>query len=512
MNSDVRFYLSIILKRLPIILLIVIVAAVGSAFVALTLPSMFRSSALLLVESAQIPGRLAESTVDDNAPEQLEIIEQRLLTRANLIDISNDIGVFDGQRIVPDEIVEEMRERTSFQASFGRDRATLLTISFEHSSPEVSARVVNEYVTRVLAESVEIRTSIAQETLDFFEQEIDRLSTDLATQGARILDFKNENLGALPESMDFRLNRQSTLSERRITLERERNSLGDQRDRLIQIFNATGQVGNNSAQPSNPLQAQLDGLQNDLNSALAIYSEQNPRVRVLRARIEELENRLALEVETTTDAPVPEVTGQAILDLQLAEIDSRLEFIEQQTDVIDTELADLESSIAQTPANTITLEALEREYANIQTQYNSASSRLAAAATGERIELTAKGQRISVLRQANIPREPTSPNRLLIMVLGIAGGIGAAGGLVFLLELINRTVRRPVDISNALGILPLATVPYIPTGGEVARRRGLALTVIGALVLGVPAGLYYVHVEYLPLDLLADRAIDRLGL
>lgn len=514
MNSELRYYISLVMKRLPLVALVSTVLSTAAVVFAILQPSKYESEALLLVESPQIPDNLASSTVANNAPEQLEIIEQRLLTRANLIDIANDLNVFPNRTdLVPDDIVDLMRERTSFSRSFGRDRATLLTISFEAEQPAVTAAVVNEYVTRVLEENVELRTTIAEQTLDFFEQETERLSQDLDRQSARILEFKNNNLDALPESMDYRLGRQSLLLERRAQLERDKSALAEQRERLVQVFNATGQAGLTNTRAATPEQAQLARLRDELSGALAIYSDQNPRVKVLKSRIEQLEKLIAESAGADVEGEVGNANpNEALLNLQLSEIDSRLSFIDEQLQLITLELADLEDSISRTPANAITLEALERDYENIRARFDSASARLAAAATGERIELTSKGQRITVLRQAVVPREPSSPNRPLIIATGIAAALGIAGALVVLLELMNRTIKRPADLTRALGITPIATVPYIATGGELARRRGAVGLLVVLIAVGLPAALYYVHVEYLPLDLLADRALARIGL
>jgi hypothetical protein len=63
----------------------------------------------------------------------------------------------------------------------------------------------------------------------------------------------------------------------------------------------------------------------------------------------------------------------------------------------------LEDAIARTPLNAITLQGLERDYENIRVQYDSAVARLAQASTGERIELTSRGQRITLIEAANVP-------------------------------------------------------------------------------------------------------------
>jgi uncharacterized protein involved in exopolysaccharide biosynthesis len=353
-----------------------------------------------------------------------------------------------------------------------------------------------------------MRTGLAEQTLDFFEQEVARLGEDLSRQSARILEFKNQNLDALPEGMEYRMNRQALLMERRSQLERDRSSVADMRDRVSQIFEATGQLPGSQQERLSPAQQALVEARRELESARAIYSDANPRIRVLTARVEQLER----EVAGSSGAPTSGDPSTALFEMQMSELDARQAFLDEQIQLVTAELEQLDEAIQRTPGNAVTLQALERDYENISARYNAATQRLATAAVGERIELTSKGQRITVLRQAVVPREPTSPNRPLIVAAGLAAGLGIAGALVVLLELLNRTVRRPADLTRALQISPLATLPYITTSSETVRRRGALVGVVALIALGLPAALYFLHVEYMPLDLLADRAMSRIGL
>jgi hypothetical protein len=321
--------------------------------------------------------------------------------------------------MVPDEVVDQMRAATSFRstsAATGDDADHRL----HRRATPTTAAVVNEYVTRVLDENVRLRTGLAEQTLDFFEQEVARLGEDLSRQSARILEFKNQNIDALPEGMDYRMNRQSLLMERRAQLERD----------LSAARTCANASPRSSRRPAScparsrtltPEQQALIQARRELETARAIYSDTNPRVRVLIARVEQLEREVAGTAGTVTRRP-----DEALFEMQMSEIDAREAFLDEQIALITNELEQLEDAIARTPANAITLQALERDYENISARYNAATQRLATAAVGERIELTSKGQRITVLRQAVVPREPTSPNRPLIVAAGRAG-LGARG-------------------------------------------------------------------------------------
>ena len=51
---------------------------------------------VILVETPQIPEELAASTVRTPAFEQLQIVQQRLLTRGHMLDIARRLDVLPG--------------------------------------------------------------------------------------------------------------------------------------------------------------------------------------------------------------------------------------------------------------------------------------------------------------------------------------------------------------------------------------------------------------------------------
>ena len=514
MNSDIRFYLSVFFRRLHYFVLVAAIFTAAGLATAIVLPTKYKADAILLVESPQIPDELAASTVRTNPQEQLQIIEQRLLTRPNLLEIARDNQVFSNiDDLFSDEIVTRMRNATTLRISAGRDRATLFTIEFEAEQPTTAAAVVNAYVTRVLEENIQLRTGRAEGTMEFFEQEVLRLGEDLSRKSAEILEFKNGNIDSLPENMTYQLSRLDDLRDRLSDIDREVSDLSRQSERLLLLsrtsaFSTAGQQDLRS-----PAQRELDDAEEQMSQLLTVYSEQNPRVRALRARIDSLRERVDAESESNDgEAAEAQVQPESLLDLQLSEIEDRSDLLKTERQNVAAEIEVLEGNIEAIPQNTVSLDALERDYRNIQDEYNRAVNASAAAATGERIELLSKGERITVLSQPVAPRTPSSPNRPLIAVAGAAFGVAAGLGLVILLELLNKSIRRPVDLVRTLGITPLATLPMMRTPREIMVRRGIvAGGIVGGAAL-VVAGIFYTHTQIMPIDLIAARAIDQMGL
>lgn len=517
---DFKFYFSLFLRRLHWFMLFLVIGSAIGLTLAKVLPPVYVAQARLLVESEQIPGNLAESTVRIEATEQLEIIQQRILTRDTLIDMVNRLGIYtdtageNRPRMDSDAIVQDMRERIEFVTSGGTRRgvvsATFVSVGFEAPSAQTAATVTNELVTLILREDVGMRTRVARQTLEFFEQEVDRLDQELVKQGAAILAFKEGNLEALPDSLEFRRTQQAANQERLLQLERGETELLDRRARLLRLYEVFGEQGNTGGQTSTSEQQQLQGLKDELSAQLSVLSPENPRIKLLEARIGALQGIVDKQVQASS--VTQEGAPMSAHEVQLAELDGQLKFIADQKNQVGDALEELRLSIEATPGNAITLETLERDYENTRVQYDQSVANKARAQTGDIIEALSKGQRISIIEQAVVPKEPEKPNRMLIAAGGVGGGLFLGLAFVALMELLKKGIRRPVDLTNRLGITPFATLPYYRTKAELIRRRMIIFGILGFFLIAIPVGLWAIDTYVMSIDRLIDTITQRVGL
>ncbi len=511
MNLDLSFYMAVFLRRIHYFILIAALVAAAAVAAAFLLPPSYDAKSTLLVEAPVIPQSMAPQTVQTGQMEQLQVIEKRLMTRANLLDIANRLKVFnDIAKMSPDAIVGAMQDHTTITKRAGKDQATVMEIAFNAEVGQVAAGVVNEYVTLILKENLSLRTERAGETLEFFQQEVSSLGTELDTMSAKILDFQTKNKEFLPNTLNFRLNQQTGLQGQLATAEQDIANLKDQKERLIAVFNSTGVVNTATNTPKTPEAQQLQQAQDRLTQALAVMAPTNPTVRLLQQKVDALQEIVTKQATgATASATSP---GSTMLDVQIAGIDSQIQTRTDQVKTINQQLADLTKSIEKTANIQIELDALMRDYGNIQAQYTTAQNRLSTAATGERIEITSKGERITVIEAATVPNTPSKPNRVMIAAGGIAGGIMLGLGTVVLIEVMNRSVRRPKDLIAKFGITPLTTIPYMRTPSETVLRRGGFAAMLLVAVIGIPALIYAVHVFYQPLDLILARFAAKFGI
>lgn len=505
MNLNLRFYWSLLLRRLPVMLVFLLICSGISLVAALKLPPTYTTSARLSVEAPTITGGAARV---EAAGEKLQIIREQLIRRANMLDIATRYNVFeDMHKMSPDEIVLQMRRSSVITWSTGRGQADLMTVGFVARDGRIAADVVNEYVTLVLEFNARRRRDSAVGTLRFFEQEVTRLNEELNQKSAQIVAFKTENACCLPDDAAVRRSRQTLLIERVSRFERDLTTLEKQRADILRIWETTGRLQLGDA-PRSDRQRQLDELRAQLEQIKVIYSATNPRVQQLQRRIALLEQSEEISQETEGNSQVQEPA----LAVALSDIDARKAQVEEELSSTRKTLQELEETLAATPSNAIALDGLQRDLRNTQGLYESAVNSLSAARLGERIEVTDQGQKITVIENASVPSEPSGPDRIKTALMGVLAGGALAAGYFVLLEMLNRAIRRPAEIRNKFGIIPIATIPYMETPRQKLVRRSILVGSLVAVLIGVPAVLWIINEAYMPLDILASKVMRKLGI
>lgn len=531
---ELRVYIAALRQRLWLIVLIFVIGSLLSASVAVLLPPVFRATAVILVQSQQIPSDLARSTITNGTEERLTLIRQRLMTRENLLEVADRLGLYaDRPDLSPTERAQKFRQSTEIRSiplnpgQRGNTQVASFTISFMADEAPLSARVANEFVSLVLEQNLRTRLDRATQTSSFFETELKRIETALEQVETDIAGFKRSNETALPETLALRREELTKLKSAEFDIETERINLEEERRIILAALEAGPRAQPEAVIPNRvrtPAEQELAQLQANYRIQSSIYAEGHPRMRILRNQMEALEGQIATEASiaeaeeqnsTGSDA-VPAVSvEESIVNAQrrqrVGEIDRQIALLTERRDETIAREDALRASIEATPEIERTLNGMDRERVDLQAQYAEIVSKLAEAEIGERLEIDRQSERFEVIEQAEVPTRPERPNRLMILVAGVMASLFAGVGLVIGLELLNRSIRTPGDLERVLQTHALAVVPYIRTASEV-RMIWLSWIFGIGLVLGAGAGAAYaVDRYYLPLAVVLDKVADRTG-
>src|SRR5712675_288410 len=197
------YYLGVLRRRWPYFVVpFTSVLLIGIAVTYLW-PATYLSEGKILVQSQQIPTELVRPTVTSAAQERIQVIEQRTMTRENLLAMIDKFQLFPEKRTLmsASQLVELMRKNAKIEPlvqplafsqvrSRGDNPTIVFTVGFEYSDPQTASKVANELVTRILNEDLRDRTSRATDTTKFLAREVQRLQADNAAVDAKIAQAK----------------------------------------------------------------------------------------------------------------------------------------------------------------------------------------------------------------------------------------------------------------------------------------------------------------------------------
>ena len=514
-----------------------------AVLLAFGLPSVYESTGTILIEQQNIPDDLVQSTITSYADERIQVISQRVMSTDNLADLVQRHELFgygqDDESIVTkvtklrNAIVIEPISADVFNQSSGRPgQATIaFTVTVGNKSADVARDLATEVTDLFLKENKRSRTAQTLETVTFLESQSVAYQSEIDRIDGEIADFKSKYQGMLPENMSFNLQSLDRIERQLIeirgeirTLEERIRYLQDERrlsltesggavDRMAELQEEYARVSAKYA-PNHPdvlnirreieILRQVDGASSNADSAMVIaqvrqelelarerYSADHPDVRSLERTLAALEaQNLSAESGSVL------VTSPAVrqIDSEIREKNAVLSGLRQTQDALGTEIASLEKELQREPEVERQYKMLSRRYEDAVERHDDIQAKLATARMSSQLETEQLGERFTPIDPPRLPREPASPNRIGILVLGmvLAGALSIAA--LALAEVLDSSVRNSRDVRELLGVPPLASIPLVETHSD-RRKRFLRIfshaAFAGIMISGAAAGILY---------------------
>jgi polysaccharide chain length determinant protein (PEP-CTERM system associated) len=489
MNLDQGFQLSDILgiarRRGKLVATVAGVVILATFWIAMALPNLYTSSATILVEPQSIDEDLVNSGVrESDLNARLGLMTAEILSRSRLSKIIDDLDLYadESKYLERQEVIDLMRSYISVEPvlseleegnrrnrdiEFNTFKIVYLNESAGRAA-EVAQRVANDFINA----NINARTEVTAKSLAFMQDEIVSLSEQLARVEKSIARVKAENPGRLPEDLEA--------NQRMLQF-----AMADLRDaqRLLDASRSDVAYWKNQALSAATMSSPTDqtsptyrrrALELELGSLIARgYTEKHPDVVRIQSEIALLDDQLSRVSPVEEDAPPRSVAEQNSRSEQnRAEL--RAQAASEDVERLRQVVADLEARIASTPAVAERLDALNREYDHLYETFQDFSARRQQAAVQADLERRQLGEKFRILESAFPAIEPSSPNRILLLVLGSILGLALGVGVGLLAEVADTSVHTSNELQNALGLPVLVSVPRIMLESDrVARSRRL---------------------------------------
>lgn len=442
--------------------LIVLAATIATAIaVALLVPKRYDATATLLVdardEQAMTPARVSPRERAGYISTQVDLIGSgRVATQvARELKLAQRPGVREaweedtgGLGSIDDWIAANLLEKLKVDTS----ASNILTVTYAADDPRFAAAVANAFAKVYLATTLELRTEPTREAAEWFEEQLKTMRTQVNQAQTKLTRYqKAKGITYVDERTDVDGAHLAELSTMYLTA---RNATYDAESRYQQAREVTKNGAGPEALPDVLSSVYLNGLKADLVRAEARLQEasivlgpNHPVYQRTAAEAQGLREKLSAEMKKA-------VAG---LGNALAQSRKREQELKAALDAQSRRVAQMKDARVELAVMTRDVESAQRAYDAVLARYMT-----------NRIDSRAKTTNVALLTPAVEPLRPAHPKVGLITLLSVLVGGLLAGGVVYVLESLDRRVRSRADLESRLAVPSLGRLSrWQPMGGRL---------------------------------------------
>jgi len=478
------------------------VIILGTAGWSLLLPNLYTSEAKILVAEQQIPQSVVDATGNTNIVDKLQIISQEILSRARLVNIADQFGLYAKKRskLTDEQVAELMRKAIDVQPvdpSSGRNAFNAFSISFTADTPVLAQQVTKTLASLFIESDLKTQQSQATNTVDLLKDQVNRKRRQQAELEQRRREAETQYLEVAPEQQVP--TESSRLPELRSQLQNAMGGLNrarQQRLYLESVLNST-------------LTGSLARLQSERSALLLRFTPQYPSVVKKDQEIARVEAMLKAQKLGGGDQPdiaaddptVGQLWGQLransqeILDLSKDEDRLNAAITEEEGRAKATAAAS-QSRVVEAPLRRQQLAAIDRENEILTQEILDLEKKQQQSGLVADIQQREQGQQFREIDPASFPTVPSSPKRLRINLAGVGIGLALGLALGLFMDTRTRSFYTETQLSKGFPMALTIGVPLLLTPREKSSlKRKLAfewLAVVVLMAVGLMAE-YYVY-------------------
>jgi polysaccharide chain length determinant protein (PEP-CTERM system associated) len=469
-------YIAILKRRWVLITVLALIGAPLAYGVSRLLPNRYKSQTLVLVEPPTVPTDFVKPVITTEINERLASMQEEILSRTRLEPIIHQYGLYSGDvnRIPPDALVARLQKDIEITPiePMAETRSQVLPgfhIIVTLDNPRTAQEVCSAVTHMFIEESIRLRQQRSEDTTQFIAQQLVDAKAKLDEQDSRLAAFKSRYLGIMPDEEQGNLNvlmgLTSQLDAATQALARAQQDKSFAESMLAQQLGAW-QAAQSGTNPET-VDMQLTALQTQLANLQAKYTDDYPDVIKTKNAIAALQKRLA-ESDTpkaSGDTKPSKATSEPAQIAQLrAGIHTTEQVIAEKTKEqakIQQEIKVYQDRVQSSPAVEQQYKELTRDYQTALDFYNDLLKKRDQSTMATDLERHQEGEQFKILDPANLPDQPSFPNRAAFTLGGLGGGLALGLAIAFLLESRDTSFRTERDVEFALRLPVLAMVPAI---------------------------------------------------
>ena len=477
------------------------------------LPRIYVSEALVMVQPRDVPENFVMNLISSSTEQRLKAIQQTALSRSNLVSILREYGddLPEFRNFNLDEQVERLRDQIDIKFDLSQDargnrEVTSFKLSFQHKDPAVAQRIASRLTKKFIEQDSDTREKQVGGTTSFLQTEVEKLDAQLQKSDLDLKGLKVSHQNELPEQLDMNQRSLERLSAEHASNIDAVDRLTTSRFNYQQLLANTPEflpptsrqsTGSKSEEEDSHVEAYLKAktAYEELAASLPPNSKYQD-LQILKVQMDRMKARLSPEELEEAQKPRKKSTegqeNKPIPNPQYISIQSALRELETEIGIRQTRKKQVEADIARlslrvenTPSIELQMAEVKRQNEQLRKQREDRYSDLTKAELSQSLETNSKAGEFRIQDPANLPIEPSKPNKWVVLLAGCALSLALAIGIAMAVDVARQRVWTQSEIESFWGVPVMVDIPEIVTDADQVELKKKRLTLAGAVLVGM---------------------------
>jgi len=483
-------------------------------FAVIVMPDTYEASARVFVDTRTVLNQVTQGlAVDPNVETQILRVRQALLGGPVLEKVAREAGLTDPNATPQQQqqALAGLRDRIQLTGGKSKDGSTgtgaLYVISFKDSNRERSLHVVERLVRTFVEGTLSGNRAGSIQAQKFLVDQIRDYERRLGSTEERLANFKKQNVGLMPGAQGDYFTRLQNEIDGVSKAQAQLAIAQTRRDELQRQIRGQQPVMAGGVQMPTPRGTTLPGTtpqtgagaqadtasriadtQAKLDDLLLRFTEKHPDVIALRQTLEDLKARQQADIEAMrrgdpgAAARVGLSSNPVFQSIQLQLNQAEVEMAALKGEIRDRQnrIADLRRLVNTAPEVEAEFARLNRDYDVTKGQYQALTERLQRARLSEDADATG-GVHMELIDPPSAGFKPIAPNRRQLIMLLLFVGVGAGGGLAYLLQQMNPVFNSSKQLTAVTGLPVLGMVSMTWLEKHRVQERQATFAFAGAV-------------------------------
>jgi polysaccharide chain length determinant protein (PEP-CTERM system associated) len=464
-------YFAILKRRGWMIIIPALLLPIIAVAITYKITPIYTSQTLVLIEPQTVPDTYVKPIIAEDLDSRLASMKEQILSRSRLEPIIERFNLGTPGMNMDDKIVQTRKNigivpiHSEIQGAGGLPG---FFISFTAPDPHTAQLVCREITSLFVSENLQAREQSAEGTTAFLKGQLEQAKANLDQQDQKLAEFQKQYMGTLPEQQGPNMEMLNTLSTQldatTQSLTRMENDKTLVESMLSQESRQTPTApGMRSTPQADTLELQrLQDKEADLKTR---YTPDYPDVVAVQRQIDDLKKQMAAAPAASSAAtPAPtryDSPGTMQLRAQLTAMTQAITQKKQQQGELQAQIRQYQGKIQSTPLVEAKMKDLTRDHQQAQEFYDSLLGKMNNSQMATDLERRQEGENFKIMDDANLPDEPTFPNRGMFATGGLVLGLGFGVLLIAFLEYRDKSLRTERDVWAFTKLPTLATIALI---------------------------------------------------